>query len=145
MFRQYWEHKESSAGCCQEIPNNFEPRRRLSPPCKHGKRNLRSSRICKGRFPSQSTRSQLLSICQRLTTTKKVVKYFSHSTRNASKLSSMRSEMGIARGLEKVGKTRFATNYWSALSVERNMTLVCKLVEEGSAEIKVRDRIVLSF
>jgi len=51
----------------------------------------------------------------------------------------MRSEMGIARGLEKVGKTRFATNYWSALSVERNLLLVCKLTEEGSADIKVRD------
>ena len=75
-----------------------------------------------------------------MATTKKVVKYFSHSTRNASKLSSMRLEVGVARGLEKVGKTRFATNYWSALSVERNILLVCKLVEEGSAEIKVCDR-----
>jgi len=52
----------------------------------------------------------------------------------------MRSEIGVARGLEKVGKTRFATNYWSALSVERNITSVCKLVEDGFAEIKVRDR-----
>ena len=47
--------------------------------------------------------------------------------------------MGIARGLEKVGKTRFATNYWSALSVEKNLSLVCNLTEEGSANIKVCD------
>jgi len=52
----------------------------------------------------------------------------------------MRLEMGIAHGLEKVGKTRFATNYWSTLSVERNIPLVCKLIEEGSAEIKVCDQ-----
>ena len=69
--------------------------------------------------------------------TKKVVKYFSHSTYNASKLVEMRREIGIARGLEKVGKTRFATHYWSALSVERNISPISSLVGDGCANIKV--------
>jgi len=50
----------------------------------------------------------------------------------------MRREVGVARGLEKVGKTRFATHYWSALSVERNMFSISSLVQGGSAVIKVK-------
>jgi hypothetical protein len=51
----------------------------------------------------------------------------------------MRQEVGVARGLEKVGKTRFATHYWSALSVERNLLSISSLVKDGSATIKVSD------
>lgn len=74
---------------------------------------------------------------QVLATTKKIVSYFSHSTSNASKLTEMQRNLGVARGLEKVGKTRFATNYWSALSVERNLSSISSLVKDGSAVIKV--------
>ena len=77
-------------------------------------------------------------IIQALGTTKKVISYFSHSTHNASRLTAMRQEAGVARGLEKVGKTRFATHYWSALSVERNLSSISSLVKDGSATIKVR-------
>jgi len=49
----------------------------------------------------------------------------------------VRREVGVARGLEKVGKTRFATQYWSALSVERNVSSISSLVKDGSAAIKV--------
>lgn len=50
----------------------------------------------------------------------------------------MRQEVGVAHGLEKVGKTRFATHYWSALSVERNLSSITSLMRDGSATIKVR-------
>ena len=50
----------------------------------------------------------------------------------------MRREVKIGRGLEKIGKTRFATHYWSALSVEHNLSLISSLVRDGSAAIKVR-------
>ena len=73
-----------------------------------------------------------------LGTTKKIVSYFSHSTSNASQLAEMRREVGIGRGLEKVGKTRFATHYWSAMSVDRNLSSISSLVREGFAGIKVR-------
>ena len=49
----------------------------------------------------------------------------------------MRQEAGVARGLEKTGKTRFATHYWSALSVERNLSPISSLIRDGSATIKV--------
>jgi len=50
----------------------------------------------------------------------------------------MQQEVGVARGLEKVGKTRFATHYWSALSVEHNLSSISSLVRDGPAAIKVR-------
>ena len=50
----------------------------------------------------------------------------------------MCQEVGVARGLEKIGKTRFATHYWSAMSVERNLSSILSLVGDGSATIKVK-------
>jgi len=56
---------------------------------------------------------------------------------NANRLAEVRHEVGVACGLEKIGKTRFATQYWLALSVECNISSISSLVKDGSAAIKV--------
>lgn len=70
-------------------------------------------------------------------TLSKTIAHFSHSNDSTQKLDALRKQRKIGRGLEKVGKTRFATVTWSALSLQRCMGCIRELVEDGSINLKV--------
>lgn len=68
---------------------------------------------------------------------KRVVKYFSKSTKASTALTDAREEDGVPRGLEKFGKTRFATNFYSSASVERCLPSICKVVTDEGINLTV--------
>lgn len=65
-----------------------------------------------------------------------MVQFFSHSTKATARLARKRKELGISRGIESIGKTRFRTLYFSALSVQRNFRAISDLHEAGRVELK---------
>lgn len=58
--------------------------------------------------------------------------YFSKSTASKTRLTEMRYILLIGRGLETIGKTRFATICISAMALERCFPAIVKLVENGT-------------
>ncbi|OCB87760.1 hypothetical protein A7U60_g5083 [Sanghuangporus baumii] len=61
----------------------------------------------------------------------RVVKYFHKSTNSTSTLKLKRRELGISQGIKSVGKTRFGTIYYAALSIERNYGALVELFKGG--------------
>jgi hypothetical protein len=59
------------------------------------------------------------------------ITFFGHSTISTTFLTEMRNAMGIPRGLEAIGKTRFATICICAIALERCFPAIAKLVEQG--------------
>jgi hypothetical protein len=55
-------------------------------------------------------------------------------------LDKTRAELGIGRGLEAVGKTRFGTIIRSSESVRRNIQPIKLMVERETYDLEVRDR-----
>jgi hypothetical protein len=53
-------------------------------------------------------------------------------------LKQLRLQHSIGRGLETIGKTRFATVTLAAIFVQRNLNLISSLCTNGQVEIKVR-------
>lgn len=74
---------------------------------------------------------------QAISPLRKVLTYFKKSTLADTELTILRAEEGIARGLESIGKTRFATVYWSALSVKQCLPELRRVVKTGRLSIKV--------
>ncbi|KAJ3520394.1 hypothetical protein NMY22_g12778 [Coprinellus aureogranulatus] len=64
------------------------------------------------------------------------IKYFKHSNFAKEKLRQMRVQLDLGRGLESIGKTRFATLMWSAISLLRNLPGIRELVTDGVIDIK---------
>ncbi|KAJ7049280.1 ribonuclease H-like domain-containing protein, partial [Mycena amicta] len=64
-----------------------------------------------------------------ISTMKGTIKYFSKSTHSATHLSAVRVTHDVNKGLEKVGKTRFGTIYWSGYSVKRCWDSMKQLVD----------------
>ncbi|KAJ7142794.1 ribonuclease H-like domain-containing protein, partial [Mycena epipterygia] len=64
------------------------------------------------------------------------VKHFSHSKQSKGMLKQLRIQENIGRGLETIGKTRFASVAWSAISLRRNLNPIRTLVTNGQVEIK---------
>ncbi|TBU55402.1 ribonuclease H-like domain-containing protein [Dichomitus squalens] len=67
---------------------------------------------------------------------RKIVKYFRKSPLAAALLTDARMEEGIARGLQSVGRTRFATFYWSAESLKSSLPVMRQLVSSGKISLK---------
>lgn len=66
------------------------------------------------------------------------ITFFSSSTLGRTYLNEERKDMGIARGLEKIGKTRFATLAISAIALQRNLPPIRKLITSETVVIPVR-------
>ncbi|KAH9858440.1 ribonuclease H-like domain-containing protein [Lenzites betulinus] len=62
---------------------------------------------------------------------RKIVQYFRRSTKASTELTSIRIEDGVTRGLQSVGKTRFATVYWSAKSLRACLPSIRQLISSG--------------
>ncbi|KAJ7496082.1 ribonuclease H-like domain-containing protein [Mycena galericulata] len=65
------------------------------------------------------------------------VKHFNHSKQSKALLKTARLREKIGRGLETIGKTRFATLTWSAISLRRNLNPIRGLCTSGQIEIKM--------
>jgi hypothetical protein len=65
------------------------------------------------------------------------VKTFNQSKQSKAMLKQLRLQHSIGRGLETIGKTRFATVTLAAISVQRNLNLISSLCTNGQVEIKV--------
>ncbi|KAF8583998.1 hypothetical protein K439DRAFT_1293915, partial [Ramaria rubella] len=57
-----------------------------------------------------------------------VLSHFKHSTISTTLLTITRADMDLGQGLESIGKTRFATICWAALSVQRCLPAIRHLV-----------------
>ncbi|PVF93460.1 hypothetical protein CPB86DRAFT_715359, partial [Serendipita vermifera] len=68
---------------------------------------------------------------------KAIVAFFSKSHKAAIELRELNLANNITRGLEKVGRTRFATHYWSVLSAHRSHDQIEKLVRDGKVTFGV--------
>ncbi|KAJ7606344.1 ribonuclease H-like domain-containing protein [Mycena polygramma] len=64
------------------------------------------------------------------------IKHFSQSRESKKLLKDTRLREGIGRGLETIGKTRFATVTWSGISLRRNLNPIRSLVTTGLIEVK---------
>ncbi|TFK80579.1 hypothetical protein K466DRAFT_503657, partial [Polyporus arcularius HHB13444] len=67
---------------------------------------------------------------------RKIITYFRKSTLANTELSALRAEDGVARGLESIGKTRFATVYWSSESIRQCLPQLRRIVGSGKFAIK---------
>ncbi|KAF9526167.1 ribonuclease H-like domain-containing protein [Crepidotus variabilis] len=70
-------------------------------------------------------------------TIRRTLKYFKHANLAKSKLRQLRSDQSLGAGLESIGKTRFATLVWSALSVRRSLPAIRDLCSNEEIEIPV--------
>ncbi|KAJ7256409.1 ribonuclease H-like domain-containing protein [Mycena rebaudengoi] len=68
------------------------------------------------------------------------ITYLSHSTYSATHLEAMRVIMGINKGFEKVGKTRFGTLYWSGYSLLRCLPGISELIKLGIIDVDGSDK-----
>ncbi|KAJ7077040.1 hypothetical protein C8R44DRAFT_896418 [Mycena epipterygia] len=64
------------------------------------------------------------------------IRHFNQSKQSKAMLKQLRMDDSIGRGLETIGKTRFATLTWSAISLRRNLGPVSYLCTNGQVEIK---------
>jgi hypothetical protein len=62
---------------------------------------------------------------------KAIITFFSQSTFAATHFAALRVILHINKGLEKVGKTRFGTIYWSSYSLLRCLDAIRTLVDLG--------------
>lgn len=46
--------------------------------------------------------------------------------------------MHLGQGLESIGKTRFGSVIWSAISLRRSLVAIRELVSDGTIIVKVR-------
>ncbi|KAI0755573.1 ribonuclease H-like domain-containing protein [Fomes fomentarius] len=65
-----------------------------------------------------------------------IIKYFRKSTIASTELTILRLQDGVSRGLESIGKTRFATVYWAAESVKRCLPQLQQLMDSGKVPLK---------
>jgi len=64
--------------------------------------------------------------------------FFSHSWVSSNALTTKRKEAGVNQGLEKIGKTRFATVWHGSASLEECLPLIWDLVSKGDVVVKGR-------
>ncbi|KAF5312309.1 hypothetical protein D9619_003512 [Psilocybe cf. subviscida] len=64
-----------------------------------------------------------------------VIKFFRHSNHAKGLLKKKRAELGLGAGLESIGKTRFSTLTWSAISLARNLDAIQALCTSGEITI----------
>ncbi|KAJ6573317.1 ribonuclease H-like domain-containing protein, partial [Mycena sp. CBHHK59/15] len=68
------------------------------------------------------------------------ITYFSHSTYSATHLKALRVILDINKGLEKIGKTRFGTLYWSSHSLLRCLSAISELINTGIINVESSDK-----
>ncbi|KAJ6615949.1 hypothetical protein B0H10DRAFT_2219962 [Mycena sp. CBHHK59/15] len=68
------------------------------------------------------------------------ITYFSHSTYSATHLKVLRVILDINKGLEKIGKTRFGTLYWSSHSLLRCLSAISELINTGIINVESSDK-----
>lgn len=74
---------------------------------------------------------------QTIKTIRRTIKYFKHSKPAKELLRALREELRLGPGLESIGKTRFSTLLWSALSLLRCLSAVRQLATSRKIEIPV--------
>jgi hypothetical protein len=67
-----------------------------------------------------------------------VLAFFSDSTDASNHLEQKRQTLGIKRGLESIGKTRFGTLHWSSESMLRCLPAIRDIVSGGEVNVKAR-------
>ncbi|KAJ7620470.1 ribonuclease H-like domain-containing protein, partial [Mycena rosella] len=69
------------------------------------------------------------------------IRHFNQSKQSKRMLKTLHFSNGIGRGLETIGKTRFATIVWAAIALRRNLPPISTLVTSGQVEIKLNQLI----
>jgi hypothetical protein len=80
-------------------------------------------------------------LSQMITQLRSLVTYFRKSTQASDALERVRLQKGISRGIEGIGKTRFATICAAAISVQRCLSALRELVDSGSVKFPGKVRI----
>jgi hypothetical protein len=78
-----------------------------------------------------------LTFCQTIKTTKRVIQWFSKSTIGKYHLKYERRRFNVTHGLQKVGKTRFATHYHSGNSLLKCLPPIRSLCDKEIIKIPV--------
>lgn len=81
---------------------------------------------------------------QVITTVRGVITKFHKSHLGTAELERARKELGIKRGLETIGKTRFGSVVRGAKSVDRNIPAVKLVVQRDDFDLDVSDIIYIS-
>ncbi|KAI0668206.1 ribonuclease H-like domain-containing protein, partial [Trametes maxima] len=66
---------------------------------------------------------------------RKIVSYFRRSTKASAELATTRAEDGITRGLQSIGRTRFASIYWSADALKTCLPSIRQLISSGKLQL----------
>lgn len=77
--------------------------------------------------------------------TKSLIKHFSHSVHASSQLRLVMSELKITRGLQKIGKTRFATIYYSCLSLLECLPAITAAVERNLIDLSTVSAFICAY
>ncbi|KAH9856359.1 ribonuclease H-like domain-containing protein, partial [Lenzites betulinus] len=81
--------------------------------------------------------TQLSDFKEFISSLRNIIKYFKKSNIASAELTVARAEEGAGlRGLQSIGKTRFATVYWSAESLCTSLPLIRRLVSSNKLALK---------
>lgn len=65
---------------------------------------------------------------------RKLLTHFKMSTYATGKLNAARKLLGVSRGLQSIGRTRFATVYYAATSVLSNLPALYKIYRDNEVD-----------
>lgn len=102
--------------------------------------NRQVARVCQGKNEKSSLEVSLTPYLseQIIKTLQKIVNFMFKSTYAMEHFNYERTQLDIARGLEKPGKTRFAGVYWSAASVRRGYPALAAIVDNDDLDINIK-------
>ena len=89
------------------------------------------------RFWSSMYRNSNTSSTQTIKTIRRTIKYFKNANASKDLLREVREELKLGPGLESIGKTRFSTLLWLAVSVLRCFSAIRQLATSDRIEIPV--------
>lgn len=82
---------------------------------------------------------ELIHILQLVKQIRGIIKFFKQSGHSKTLLRAFRDERSLGPGLETIGKTRFGTLLWSAVSVQRCISGIRELSVNEKIEITVKN------
>lgn len=75
-----------------------------------------------------------LLLIQTISRLRKLLTHFNMSTYATGKLNTARKLLGVSRGLQSIGRTRFATVYYAAASVLANLPALNKIYRDNEVD-----------
>jgi hypothetical protein len=88
-------------------------------------------------------RCSIVTFClQTITTLHAIIAYLNKSTYTQEHYDYQRSKLGITHSIENPGETRFGSNFWSGVSIQRGLPAFRALAKDEALGIEIPVRII---